>query len=429
MTAEVGVLNRVGVALAADSAVTIGRDAYKIYTSADKLFQLSSAAPVGIMIYGNASFGGMPWETLIKQCRADSGDITFSTLAEYADQFIGYLRNAKTIFDAEHDKWQASELIGGILTFVREELRERIDAEAEEKDGLDDDDVKALAKVVVDVTLEFARQRPYLPGFDKSFRDRLSKRYRPLITEIRKEVFGTLPLMRSTVTNIHTLVMEMLTRHCFGDSKSGIVIAGFGDDEYTPSLLAYEFEEMFGGRPRCIQALSERISRTSIASVVPFAQQEMVQSFMEGVQRELLSYMQDTTERLFSGAVEEIIKIVEAQSKPAAESLRQKVAPQLDSLTGSLFQSWKDKSHRFWHPVVQVVASLPKDELAAMAEALVNLTKFRRRVTNVKETVGGPIDVAVITKGDGFVWIRRKHYFDPSLNPRVIARYQKDVAQ
>jgi len=58
-----------------------------------------------------------------------------------------------------------------------------------------------------------------------------------------------------------------------------------------------------------------------------------------------------------------------------------------------------------------------------MAEAPVNLTKFRRRVTMERETVGGPIDVVVITKGDGFVWIRRKHYFASEYNSRVIARY------
>ena len=38
------------------------------------------------------------------------------------------------------------------------------------------------------------------------------------------------------------------------------------------------------------------------------------------------------------------------------------------------------------------------------------------------ETVGGPIDVAVVSKGDGFIWIKRKHYFDPVLNQRFIAR-------
>ena len=73
--------------------------------------------------------------------------------------------------------------------------------------------------------------------------------------------------------------------------------------------------------------------------------------------------------------------------------------------------------------ILQKLLGLALVELAAMAEALVNLTKFRRRVTMERETVGGPIDVVVITKGDGFVWIRRKHYFASEYNPRVIARY------
>jgi hypothetical protein len=60
MTAEVAVLNSNGVALAADSAVTIGHEEGKVYTSADKLFQLSECAPVGIMVYGSAAFLGVP---------------------------------------------------------------------------------------------------------------------------------------------------------------------------------------------------------------------------------------------------------------------------------------------------------------------------------------------------------------------------------
>ena len=66
MTAEVAILNRIGVALAADSAATIGRGrGGKIYSSADKLFQLSHSDPVGVMVYGNANFIGVPWETII----------------------------------------------------------------------------------------------------------------------------------------------------------------------------------------------------------------------------------------------------------------------------------------------------------------------------------------------------------------------------
>jgi hypothetical protein len=84
-----------------------------------------------------------------------------------------------------------------------------------------------------------------------------------------------------------------------------------------------------------------------------------------------------------------------------------------------LFDIWDTRKHQtHTAPVVRMVGSLPKDELAAVAEALVNITKFKRRITPESETVGGPIDVAIITRGDGFVWLRRKHYFDPALNPR-----------
>jgi hypothetical protein len=81
------------------------------------------------------------------------------------------------------------------------------------------------------------------------------------------------------------------------------------------------------------------------------------------------------------------------------------------------------QSAKFINPVLDSVEALPLDELASMAKALVNLTSFKRRVTMDPESVGGPIDVAVITKGDGFIWIERKHYFKPELNHQFFKNY------
>ena len=65
MTAEVLVMNKHGVALAADSAVTTqGR---KVYNSANKLFRLSKKSAIGILVYQNSSLNGIPWELLIKR--------------------------------------------------------------------------------------------------------------------------------------------------------------------------------------------------------------------------------------------------------------------------------------------------------------------------------------------------------------------------
>ena len=52
---------------------------------------------------------------------------------------------------------------------------------------------------------------------------------------------------------------------------------------------------------------------------------------------------------------------------------------------------------------------------------------LKERVTQPTESVGGAIDVAVISKGDGFIWIKRKRYFDPDLNLRFIAKKQQEI--
>ncbi len=52
MTAEVVILNRGAVAIAADSAVTVGVPGRKIYNTANKLFPLSTVEPVAAMVYG-----------------------------------------------------------------------------------------------------------------------------------------------------------------------------------------------------------------------------------------------------------------------------------------------------------------------------------------------------------------------------------------
>ena len=63
---------------------------------------------------------------------------------------------------------------------------------------------------------------------------------------------------------------------------------------------------------------------------------------------------------------------------------------------------------------------LPKEDLAHLADSLVNLTAFKRRVSLDIESVGGPIDVAVISKGDGFIWISRSITLDRNSIPPLV---------
>jgi hypothetical protein len=57
------------------------------------------------------------------------------------------------------------------------------------------------------------------------------------------------------------------------------------------------------------------------------------------------------------------------------------------------------------------VASMPIQDAIELADFLVDLTAKYTRFKEGAATVGGPIDLAVITKHEDFKWIRRKHYY------------------
>ena len=70
MTAEIAIINRTAVTLAADSAIALDVEGTsKVYNTADKLFELTTAYPVGVMVYNNMNYLEIPLEVVIKSYR------------------------------------------------------------------------------------------------------------------------------------------------------------------------------------------------------------------------------------------------------------------------------------------------------------------------------------------------------------------------
>lgn len=66
-----------------------------------------------------------------------------------------------------------------------------------------------------------------------------------------------------------------------------------------------------------------------------------------------------------------------------------------------------------------VIPALPIQDAIDLAEFLVDTTIKFSKFSPGAPTVGGPIDIAAITKHEHFKWVKRKHYFDTRLNPVV----------
>jgi hypothetical protein len=78
MTSEICVMNRHALVLAADSAVTVtrwekGRKEERYFKGTNKIFQLSAAKPIGLMIFDTADLQRVPWELIAKDFRDELG--------------------------------------------------------------------------------------------------------------------------------------------------------------------------------------------------------------------------------------------------------------------------------------------------------------------------------------------------------------------
>ena len=64
------------------------------------------------------------------------------------------------------------------------------------------------------------------------------------------------------------------------------------------------------------------------------------------------------------------------------------------------------------------IEAMPMRDAIDLARYLIETTiGFVKFSVARAKTVGGPIQIAAISKHEGFKWIRRKHYYHPQLNP------------
>ena len=146
----------------------------------------------------------------------------------------------------------------------------------------------------------------------------------------------------------------------------------------------------------------------------------MFKLFLEGIAPEYSHFMFKFLHDILNAKSEKIIDAYVPSVKKADEKEKQKSENKV--VLEQFLKEFHSFKRKIIEPFMQVVGSLPKEEMAVLAEALVELTSLRRKMDSNLESVGGPTDVAIISKGDGFIWVKRKHYFDPRLNLDFVKR-------
>jgi len=414
MTAEIVIMNNEAVALAADSAVSAmaGGDR-KIFTTADKIFMLCPNKPVGVMIFNSVKFLGVPWETLIYEIGKRFPPDGLNTLDEYIKVFLAYFEQEKSLFPKGVQKELLVEQIEPYFSDVAEIIIEEV-AEELKKRPLSDRAIKILVSKVIKYGLgrwmEFKEDEKY-SSITLDMSEKILKYYRSSIQEVIDGTFQKIPMSKDTRRNVFKMAKYFIAYSRSEIYETGIVIAGFGEKEVFPSAKCFVFEGMFNDKVKYLKGLDRVCGRSFLASVIPFAQSEMVTRFMEGVDPDYRKAEKDFMSKLSDKLPELIVKNLRKYTPAERRNLLKQIKDKCNNIFDGYIKGMdKGIKKYFTDPITDVVAILPKAELATLAESLVSLTSIKRKFSSGSETVAEPIDVAVISKRDGFVWIRRKSY-------------------
>lgn len=424
MTAVVGLLNKKGVAIAADSAVTRSSiKGTKCTKNGSKMLRLSNAVPVSVMLTGNADYMNNPWEVIVRRYRQQRGDIKHATVEACMRDFFAYISGNEKLWNENVNKTWISNNLNSIFRNTDNNIdydnkRKKNGAYIRPKGYLNAflKELKNYQKAVrknskcpqfEDYTIEQFREYAnpvideYFSGitYDDEDWDPFSLQYqKEFIDVVRGEVEITL--------------MDRLTRRMEDcDESAQIVFSGYGEEQEYPALISAVVCEGFDHRVNYHVASEDIvcISDDNPAAICPYAQTDVIQGLLKGLHPFWLNAIISETESFFINADINLFNEKHQKFDPIFFSMLSEV--NTEDLIPRFYKGISnvlDRNQKEWTKTLQ---KYDLKSMAALAQSLIDLTGFHRILTFAQEGVGGPVDVAIITKNDGFTWLNRKSWY------------------
>jgi len=420
MTSEVVIMNRRAIAVAADSAVTVtsivnGRREKKYYKGANKVFELSNHQPVAAMIFNMADLHSVPWEIIIKSYREHLGKNSFPTLEDYAKDLFLFVQNHTHLFPpARQDELFLIDCITASFDLI-----DWIDRQPQVVNALHQTAKDAERQAIFDGIAKAIAADPLPAHFAANAATDALTKYG---TDLENSFTAALTAFSNGIDpkKFTAMVVEAIfKRYKRFLNHTGIVIAGYGDQAYFPGFVQFDCYGILLGSFIADKAKEKHVTVDDGSDIQPFAMNDMVRTFMSGLSPDIF----DVVLSGFEGSLTELAQNIQNDSSIAS-------IPNLATHKQACLKKFQEKlveaqANEHYLPLTRAVASLPVDELASLAETLIMLESLKEKVTRPSESVGGPVDVAVITKSEGLVWIKRKHYFTSEFNSRYLERQRQ----
>jgi len=334
---------------------------------------------------------------------------SFDKLSDYADDFINYLAKFPHFTGEMMRKSLKSmciEVFRYVLIWIIDELHKEFDG----KENLE------LPKIDAQINKTLKHLKVKIKDGNDEDEKSIKVDYEFIdsnletIQDSLKDVFKEYNLTEKQIVELVD-IFKLILKKCGSwiNRYTGIVIAGYGEQEIFPALCRFKVGAKLGNSLIYYGYDLKEINSDRGALICPFAQTDMVFQFLMGLPSDFYDSIMDKVDDL----QEKLMPLIKDFDKGKVGGISTVFTKYIKEYSEAVYK----------HPVQEIVAAMNKSDLASMAEAMVNLTALKRHVSTDEETVGGFIDVALITKEDGFIWIKKKTNYDPHLNRNLMQKY------
>jgi len=410
MTSEIAVMNQRAIAFAADSAVTM-IDGGKIIVRNDqkKLFNLAEGLPVATMFFGVADLMGHPWDVLLEHYRTQGSPGPLPHIRDYAANFLGSLDHLDTFFKPARQKDEYKRLLASVFRFVfrlAHYLRET---------GVEGPDEAILGEAVALIWKRYqnypdGRPRRDLECFPADFAATLERDYDGVMTEMIGYAFAAFSLDLQTRRQLREIAVFCVVKDLFLEDITGLVFGGYGTDEPYPVVVTYNVSAVIGGIVKRARVDETKIDGDMHAGITLYADSEVTYAFLRGIELDLEARMYGTFEAMSRGLVDKVVAsfgdVDPAQRESVRRQFQVEEVPQVMQQTFESIGEYQQEA--YINPILAVIEISTRQDLAETAEELVALNIFKKRIMAMDQTVGGAIDVAVISRDGGFTWVKRQ---------------------
>ena len=426
MTAVVGILNKRGLAIAADSAVTRTRYNHtKVTKNGNKMIRLSNCVPVCVMLTGNGDYIKTQWDIIIRRYRQHRGDIPHQTVEACVHDFFRYI--------ADNHLFCEEEVTKNWIEFNLEKLFDQADGDinfmVKERD--DDGKLKSPKTYLKSFLTQLRRYRTIWlkTGICEQFKDYSLDQFRAFIGNMITDFLSTKEFQENELNFNNypkeflsalqedlelALMVKLITRRSHEDYSAELVFSGFGTNQEYPSLVSAVVFEGFDNRVS-YHIRSEDIiciSDKNPVAICPFAQKDVIKSLLRGLHVDYSSIVTNAMRGIYSPFSNDIFVFDDDCSfEDFMEFQMMLQEVKTDDLCKKFYNAntrYLNKKQRKWEKNLEDYDLIA---MAALAQSLIDLTGFHRILTFSQEGVGGPVDLAVITKNEGFTWLSRKSWY------------------